>query len=298
MGGWNGSGNVTLTYDWTDDRDAGTPITASRVEANEQDFISAIESTLNLDGETTMAASLPMGSNKLINLADGTALTDSVSFKQLQNSAGAYAAAGGSSNAYTLTLSPAPSAYAAGQVFAFKANHTNTGAATLNVNALGAKSIQKTDGATNLAADDLVSGAIYLVTYDGTVFHLLGEKFDDANVAFLNVAQEYTKAQNFNATTLTDAASIAWAAGDNQVASVTLGGNRTLADPSGLQDGATYILRVIQDGTGSRTLAYGSAYKWPSGVAPTLSTGAGAIDVLTFISDGTNMYGVAQLDFQ
>jgi hypothetical protein len=70
-----------------------------------------------------------------------------------------------------------------------------------------------------------------------------------------------------------------------------------LSNPSNLQAGASYTLIVKQDATGSRTLAYGTSYKWPGGTAPTLSTAANAIDVLTFISDGTNMYGVAQKGF-
>ncbi len=119
----------------------------------------------------------------------------------------------------------------------------------------------------------------------------------DADTAKTDVAQEFSKQQNFDAGTLTDAASIAWDLDDNQVAKVTLGGNRTLAAPSNMKDGGTYVLRVIQDGTGSRTLAYNSVFKWPAGEAPTLTTDADAIDILTFISDGTNMYGVASLDF-
>ena len=110
-------------------------------------------------------------------------------------------------------------------------------------------------------------------------------------------AQEHTKTINFNATILSDGASISWDASANQVAKVTLAGNRTLAAPTNLVDGATYILRVIQDATGNRTLAYNSVFKFPGGAAPTLSTAANAIDILTFISDGTNMYGVFQGDF-
>ena len=60
---------------------------------------------------------------------------------------------------------------------------------------------------------------------------------------------------------------------------------------------ATYVLIVKQDGTGSRTLSYGSEYKFPGGTAPTLSTGANDVDVLCFVSDGTNLYGSALLDF-
>ena len=70
-----------------------------------------------------------------------------------------------------------------------------------------------------------------------------------------------------------------------------------MAAPTNLKDGATYILRVIQDATGTRTITWNSVFKWPGGTAPTLSTGNGAIDIITFVSDGTNLYGTAQLNF-
>jgi hypothetical protein len=53
-----------------------------------------------------------------------------------------------------------------------------------------------------------------------------------------------------------------------------------------------YRLQLIQDGTGSRTVAWPATVKWASGAAPTLSTGAGALDEIWFSSDGTNLYGV------
>jgi hypothetical protein len=108
----------------------------------------------------------------------------------------------------------------------------------------------------------------------------------------------YTAQQYFAQQTLTDGATINWNLNTQQAATVTLGGNRTLANPSNMEAGATYTLIVKQDGTGSRTLAYGANYYWPGGTAPTLSAGAGAIDIITFLSDGTNMYGLAQLNFQ
>ena len=64
-----------------------------------------------------------------------------------------------------------------------------------------------------------------------------------------------------------------------------------------MKDGATYVLTVKQDATGSRTLAYGTAYKWPGGTAPTLSTGANDVDIMTFVSDGSSVFGVIQKDF-
>ncbi|BAQ85483.1 tail fiber protein [uncultured Mediterranean phage uvMED] len=111
-------------------------------------------------------------------------------------------------------------------------------------------------------------------------------------------AREYTKAQNFNMTALSDGANISWDLSQNQVASVTLAGNRTLDAPSNQVAGATYILIVKQDGTGSRTLnTSASSYKFPGGTEPVLSTGANAVDILTFVSDGSSMFGVAQLNF-
>jgi hypothetical protein len=111
-------------------------------------------------------------------------------------------------------------------------------------------------------------------------------------------AREYTKAQNFNMTTLSDGANISWDLSSNQVATVTLGGNRTLDNPSNQVAGCTYILIVKQDGTGGRTLnTSASNYKFPGGTEPTLSTGANAVDILTFVSDGSSMFGVAQLNF-
>jgi hypothetical protein len=120
----------------------------------------------------------------------------------------------------------------------------------------------------------------------------------DANTAKLDTVQEWTKSQNFNATALTDASTIAWDASANQVASVTLTDNRTLGTPTNLKDGCVYILTVIQDGTGSQTLGYTSVYKWKGGSAPTLTTGAGLKDILTFVTDGTNMYGDIALDMK
>lgn len=114
---------------------------------------------------------------------------------------------------------------------------------------------------------------------------------------FWGSAGLFTAQQNFSAAALTDAASISWNLNTQQVASVTLGGNRTLANPANLVNGGSYALIVKQDATGGRTLTYGSAFKWLGGATPALSTSPNATDVLVFISDGVNLYGVANLGF-
>lgn len=105
-----------------------------------------------------------------------------------------------------------------------------------------------------------------------------------------SVATTFTKQQNNANVALTDASSISWDVANAQVATITLGGNRTMSAPTNLVNGGFYALGVIQDSTGSRTLTWNSVFKWTSGVAPTLSTSAGAYDFFVFRSDGTNLY--------
>jgi hypothetical protein len=80
---------------------------------------------------------------------------------------------------------------------------------------------------------------------------------------------------------LTDGATIDSDFNAGRVFAVTLGGNRTLANPSNQAAGQSGIIIVKQDATGSRTLSYGTNYKFAGG-APTLSTAASAIDVISY----------------
>ena len=92
-----------------------------------------------------------------------------------------------------------------------------------------------------------------------------------------------TSARAYNPiTTLTDATSIVvdFALGNNFL--VTIGGNRTLAAPTNAVAGQTGQIYVVQDSTGSRTLAYNSVYQFVSGASPTLSTGASDVDILVY----------------
>ena len=65
--------------------------------------------------------------------------------------------------------------------------------------------------------------------------------------------------------------------------SVTLGGNRTLANPNNIDAGQTGSIFVTQDGTGSRTLAFGNKFAFAGGTAPTLTTTASAVDRIDYI---------------
>lgn len=101
-------------------------------------------------------------------------------------------------------------------------------------------------------------------------------------VAGTDAVQSYSKAQRGAITALTDGATITpdFSAANNF--SVTLGGNRTLANPTNQTAGQSGVIVITQDATGSRTLAYGTYWKFPSGTAPTLTTTANAVDVLVY----------------
>jgi hypothetical protein len=93
---------------------------------------------------------------------------------------------------------------------------------------------------------------------------------------------------------LTDAPFISWNVETSRIASVTLGGNRTLLSPTNHKDGGEYKLLVFQDGTGGRTLAYDSNIVWPGGTAPNLSgAAANSLIVITLVSDGVRLYATA-----
>ncbi len=95
-------------------------------------------------------------------------------------------------------------------------------------------------------------------------------------------AQSFTKAQRGAIVALTDGATITpdFALANNY--SVTLAGNRTLANPTNIVAGQSGSIFITQDGTGSRTLAWGGYFKFEGGAAPVLSTAAAAVDRLDY----------------
>lgn len=89
------------------------------------------------------------------------------------------------------------------------------------------------------------------------------------------------------AVALVDAATIAFDMNAGWNFKLTIGGNRTLGTPSNFQEGQAGFIRVLQDGTGSRTLAFASAYKFQYGVPIVLTTTPGGIDIIHYEATGT-----------
>lgn len=82
---------------------------------------------------------------------------------------------------------------------------------------------------------------------------------------------------------LTDGSTITPNLGAGSNFTVTLAGNRTLANPTNALPGMSGVIEILQDGTGNRALAFGSAWKPRDRIAPSLSSGAGAINLLSYV---------------
>ena len=70
---------------------------------------------------------------------------------------------------------------------------------------------------------------------------------------------------------------------------VTLTGNCTFTMPTATA-GQSFILIVSQDATGGRTATFTSV-KWPAGTAPTITATASAVDIISFVANGSVWYG-------
>jgi len=130
----------------------------------------AIGDTLyNSSGATGVQSRLAVGTT-------GQVLTSNGTLPYWSSPSGAnvnYIVDSGAANAYVANLSPALGAYTTGVLVQFKATNANTTASTVNVNGLGAKTIKKLGGATDLVSGDIASGMIVELEYDGTNFVML-----------------------------------------------------------------------------------------------------------------------------
>lgn len=207
-----------------------------------------------------------------LGLVDPTTVT-TFTAAQTFNS-GTLKLAGSTSGAATLNPPAVASTYtytlpaSTGTIPVLSFAQTWSAAQTFNSSTL--KLAGSTSGAATLNAPAVASTYVYtLPAVTGTL-------------ASLALAQTYTAAQRGSITALTDGATITpdFALANNF--SLTIAGNRTLANPTNLTAGQSGLIVITQDATGSRTLAYGSYWKFSNGTAPTLTTTASAVDVLVY----------------
>tara|TARA_R110000787_G_scaffold1889_2_gene7942 strand:+ start:3477 stop:4067 length:591 start_codon:yes stop_codon:yes gene_type:complete len=141
----------------------------------------------------------------------------------------------------------------------------------------------KMDKASNLSD---VTSASTSRTNLGLTIGTHVQAFDADNVV-KDVVNTFSATQSGSITALTDASSIAVNLATNNHFSVTLAGNRALANPTNIVAGTSGSFFITQDGTGSRTLSYGSYYSFVGGTAPTLTTTAAGVDRVDYIARTT-----------
>jgi len=132
---------------------------------------------------------------------------------------------------------------------------------------------------------------LHTIDEDGNVIRLT----ERGAIALLKSANSWEKSQVTAEETLTDAATIAVDASLSNAFKVTLGGNRTLAEPTNGVAGQTISIRVIQDGTGSRTLDVTTNYRGNTLDDLVFSTGANAEDLLVLYCAASNDWRVVSL---
>lgn len=101
-----------------------------------------------------------------------------------------------------------------------------------------------------------------------------------SDYAQLAVANLFTKAQSTERVTLVSGATVAINASLSNAFRLVVGQNLTINNPTGGVDGQTIRIQLKQGAGGPYSIAYGSAWKFPSGIAPDLTQVVGAVDYL------------------
>lgn len=167
-------GTRTGSQVYAEQKVANVFVTAALEDTHDQDMADALSLAWYIDGSTQPSANLTMNSKKFTGVANASARTEFAAAGQVADSAFTWAGTSSGNDTITASVSPAITAYAAGQAFRFLAGGTNTGAATINLNSVGAVAIKKGKaGATAMAAGDITAGGTYEIVYDGTNFQLL-----------------------------------------------------------------------------------------------------------------------------
>jgi hypothetical protein len=190
----NGSGSFSITDGilsgpgvCAQQKTAGVKVTASRMDNILDDIATGLSNSLAANGEKLPTANLPMGNFKHTGVALATAATDYARTDQAQGNSLRHGTTGGTSTAYTLTLTPAITAYTTGFTVSV-VWHTLSGVnPTLNVNAVGAANIVDATG-TNVPANVLRTGIVYTLVYNGTAFVVVSP----AETPFINYAPSWT----------------------------------------------------------------------------------------------------------
>jgi hypothetical protein len=163
-----------------------------------------------------------------------------------------------------------------------------------------ADAIASTDAATLSQVTTAVAGAQALITAIGILKGAGAGSISAATAGtdYAGIAnvQTFTAGQRGEVTVLTSGATVNTNLADSNNFSLTLDTNATLANPTNIVAGQSGAIVITQDATGSRTLAYGSNWKFAGATAPTLTTTADAVDVLVYYVESSTRITAALIN--
>lgn len=163
---FNGSGLFQRLYSWVSDAANSIPITASRMDGEDNGFAAGLSNCITKDGQQTVTANIPFNNFKVTGLGTPTLSTDASTKGYVDGLTMPYYVDSGTAN--TITINSGISGYTAGMVRQVKINATNTNTTvTLNDNSVGAIGVKQLDG-TNPAVGQLVAGYIVTFIHNGT----------------------------------------------------------------------------------------------------------------------------------
>lgn len=297
---------------------SGTTISSTAFNALTADLATGLSTCITKDGQTTPTANIPMGNNKITGLAVGTVATDAATLSQVQSTAAKLLNSVSGVDTITAAGTPSVSAYAAGQMFYFVAAGDNTGAVTINIDSLGAKSVTR-DGAVALAAGDIKNGEVVVIVYDGTRFQVVSQLNSSGDARFANVSitsalyvggvATIVGASNFSAS-VSVASTLAVGGVATIVGNANFNANVSIASALSIGGVATFTVNPVLTGGTANGVVYLNASKaattgtaltyngttFTSG-AHTLSTGvltvpAGAVGTPSITTSGDTNTGV------
>lgn len=258
----------------------GTTISSTTHNTTMNDIRDEITNSVAVDGQSTMTGALKMGSQKITGLANSTTRTGVPSVAQIQD--GGLIAIGSVAGTNTITgsVSPAITAYATNSFFTIIPTADNTGATTINLNALGAKNIFS-QGAACVGGELQISVPMILL-YDGTQFNIVGNVDTIPAITFSNTVKGPFITKNVIA------------AHDNLV--ITL--NSVTPDEQVDIDADAVLLENSSENIYKATSVNLTIDTASSGAANQLDTGAIAADTWYYfhvIYNGTTVAGLASL---
>ncbi len=274
--------NAILTFEGSSDNSFETTLTVTDPTADRTITLPNVTGTVVTTGDTGSVTSTMITDGTIVN-ADINASAEIAVSKLANGSARQLlqTASNGTDVEFTSNVD-IPGTLDVTGVATFDSTSTFVGNATFNGSIIFEGSTADANETTLTVADPTADRTITLP--DATT-----------TVAGLAVAQAFTKGQAGTPVALTDASSVAVDLSLGNNFTLTLAGNRTLAAPSNVTAGQSGVIVVTQDGTGSRTLAYNSIYKFAAGTAPTLTTTASAVDVLAYYVESSTRITVTSL---